>query len=297
MGLNKLFTSILSFAVFIHRRCHTTFNALFAFTLLQCSFQISADIITDNHARVAIIIDDLGNNIDSAQAALDLQGDITYAVLPFTPYGSRVATEAFSTGREVILHTPMANQSGAPLGAGGLTLDMSQDEFKRTFNSALDSIPYITGINNHMGSLLTQHTEPMLWVMEELRRRDMIFIDSLTSPISVARKTAIHSGVPSLSRDIFLDHDQSEEAIDKAFRKMMRIARWQGFAVAIGHPYENTLSYLHNNLGLLKENDIHLISISKMFSHPTPDKWFRIAIVKTVIQLPSPDPNSEQFVY
>lgn len=298
MDYYLLFFLLFSSAVYRVGKHVTVSRLTYTITLIfLLPLQAFADPLEQHQPRVAIIIDDLGNNIRLAEEALGLPGDITYAVLPFTPYGSRVANEAYQNGRDVILHTPMANHSGAPLGEGGLTLNMDHEEFKRTFNSALDSIPHVIGINNHMGSLLTQHSEPMLWVMEELRRRNLFFVDSLTSPISVARKTAIHTGVPSLSRDIFLDHDQNEEAIDKAFRKMIRIARLQGFAIAIGHPYENTLSYLHNNMGLLEENNIHLTPISKMFSPQGPNTWFQFLIVKTVIQLPSPDLNSEQFVY
>ena len=76
--------------------------------------------------RIAIIIDDLGYSYSRGKAITDLPADVTCAVIPFSPHGSRLAERASLAGKEVIVHMPMAAQQQARLDRGGLTLGMQQ---------------------------------------------------------------------------------------------------------------------------------------------------------------------------
>ena len=160
----------------------------------------------DDRPVLVVIIDDLGYRLEAGQRAAALPGKVNLAVLPQTPNGREVARLGLAAGKEILLHTPMSNSNGRPLGRGGLTESMSEAELKSTLARNIDSTPGVRGINNHMGSLLTARREPMTWVMEELAQRGMYYVDSRTTDETVAASVAEEYGVPNLSRKVFLDY-------------------------------------------------------------------------------------------
>lgn len=224
---------------------------------------IDATASTPADKRLVIIIDDMGNNLRRGRQALALPGKLTFAVIPYTPFGTQLAESAHQSGKEVMLHAPMSTIEHLPLGTGGLTPELSQEEFRDTVSAALDMVPHARGINNHMGSELTQRREQMSWLMEELRWQDKYFVDSRTSGRSVAASVAEEFRVPNLSRHVFLDNERTREAIDERFRELLEMADKHGLAVAIGHPYPQTISYLQDILPLLPELGVELVFVSE----------------------------------
>jgi uncharacterized protein len=224
---------------------------------------LSAPAMPSTPARLVIIIDDLGNSFKRGQAALSLPGKLNYAVMPFTPHGKKLASVAVNNGKEVMLHAPMSTQDQLPLGHGGLTPDLSREEFRTALNAALEQFPQIVGINNHMGSDLTQRRPQMAWVMQELRNRDLYFVDSRTSQRSVAARVAQEYSVPNLSRNVFLDNVRKREAVHRQFREAVTRAKSNGLAVAIGHPYQVTIDYLRDALPELEAQGIELALVSE----------------------------------
>lgn len=216
-------------------------------------------------ATLALIIDDLGDRWDYGQRALALPGAVTYAILPGTPYGVRLARLASKEGREVMLHQPMEALEVTALGAGALDSRMSREQFLRTLRTNLDALPEIRGINNHMGSRLTGNPEAMAWLMMELRQRGgLYFVDSRTTADSVARRVARHEGVATVGRDIFLDHVRTTAAIEQQLVRALKLAREQGSAVAIAHPYPETLTLLEAALPRLEQHGVRLVSVSQV---------------------------------
>lgn len=183
-------------------------------------------------------------------------------MLPYTPHASVLAQEARATGKELILHTPMANLQASDPGPGALTPELTRSELQGRLRAALDSLPPVQGLNNHQGSLLTQLAAPMNWVMEVARERGLFFIDSRTTAATVAFQSAQAAGVPALERDVFLDHQLEPAAIAAAFERALRIARRDGVAVVIGHPHPQTLSFLEQALPRLGEQGIGQLSAS-----------------------------------
>ncbi|WP_083264406.1 divergent polysaccharide deacetylase family protein [Pseudohongiella acticola] len=218
--------------------------------------------------RLAIILDDIGYNAEAGERAVNLPGAITYAVLPFTPHGKMLAQMAHDAGKEVMLHAPMSNLAGMALGEGGLTLTLTEAEFTQTLRAAIADIPHIAGVNNHTGSELTAVEQPMQWVMRELKAQDLFFVDSMTTGKSVAARVALENQVPTMKRHVFLDNEASHEAIDREFKRALDIARSQGFAVAIGHPYPETLEYLEQALDDLPALEITLVPASALLTFP-----------------------------
>jgi polysaccharide deacetylase 2 family uncharacterized protein YibQ len=223
-------------------------------------------------ADVAIIIDDLGYSKSLGLAAINIPGNLTYAIIPHSPYAKLLATSAHKKHKEIILHAPMSNIHNHPMGQSGLRDDMSEEDFANTLSDALASVPHITGVNNHMGSLLTQLQLPMEWTMKTLKTNGLYFIDSRTTPASVAWKTAQQFNIASLKRDVFLDHQRDNAFIEEQFERFISIAKRQGYAIAIGHPYPETIEYLKNNIHRLKAHGIRLKTASELVNLYSPNK-------------------------
>lgn len=223
-------------------------------------------------ADVAIIIDDIGYSKRQGLAAIALPGDITYAIIPHSPNAVFLAKQAKAQNKELMLHAPMSNINHHPMGQHGLSESMGEADFTRALTNSIESVPYISGVNNHMGSLLTQKRLPMQWTMRALYERDLYFIDSRTTSQSVAWRTAQQSNVPSLKRDVFLDHERNLEAINEQFNKFIAIAKRRGHAIAIAHPYPETLNYLKHNLARLHTQGINLVPASTLVKRYSPNQ-------------------------
>jgi polysaccharide deacetylase 2 family uncharacterized protein YibQ len=221
-------------------------------------------------ARIAIIIDDLGYQLKAGRRALSLPGEVSFAFLPGAPQARRLAKLAFSDGKEVLLHMPLQAAADAHASEEAnepieIRLDMTRNQVRGALQSALQSVPYAAGINSHRGSLLTQHPGHMQWLMEAIRERDgLYFVDSYTTHKSVALQIAAELNVAAIRRDVFLDPDRSEATIDREFSRLIKIAKQRGTAVAIGHPYETTLTFLEQAIPQLAGHDIELVSVGEL---------------------------------
>ena len=216
--------------------------------------------------RLAVVIDDLGNRLADGHRTVTLPGPVTCAFLPGTPHAPALAELAHRTGKEVILHQPMQSVAGQALGPGAITLDMTRPAMVRTLRANLRALPHVAGMNNHMGSLITRHPGHMTWVAAALREAapGLYFLDSRTSPRTVAERMAREVGVATTRRDVFLDNVRDPEAIRAQLWLAAERARRQGSAVAIGHPYPETLEVLEAELPRLALAGIHLVPASRV---------------------------------
>lgn len=229
------------------------------------TFQANAENL---RPRIAIIIDDLGYERVAGERAIRLPGPLAYAVLPGTPRAKQLADKAHAAGKEVLLHLPLQAQNDRePAEPGALILDMSRSQFSTVFADSIESIPHVSGINSHRGSLLTRHPGHMRWLMDEIvNRGDLFFVDSYTTAESVALQIAREHDVPSMKRDVFLDPDPSADTVEREFSRLKKIAREQGFAVGIGHPYPVTLDFLEAALPALDDEGYDLVSLSELIA-------------------------------
>ncbi len=224
-----------------------------------------------DNPRVAIIIDDLGNVRQAGLRALELPGDITYAVLPHTPHARELAELAYALGKEVMVHLPMAARSGRQMGPGGVAPTSTRQELQTAVRNALDSIPQAAGLSNHMGSLLTSMPDRMEWLMQTLQERPRLyFVDSHTDAQSVAYDAALKLGVKSGRRDVFLDHDRDPEVISAALDQLIAIAKNQGQAIGIGHPYPETMQVLSARLPALAAAGVQFVHASALLETTSP---------------------------
>ena len=236
-----------------------------ALTLLCCltgtahAAPVSAPA-TPHKAYLSLIIDDLGQNLPRDRRVLALPGPVTTAVMPDTPHAAEFSREAHKAGKIVILHMPMDPATG-PF---AWHPDLPVDELEKRLNAAFKAVPYTSGINNHMGSRMTSQPQAMAWLMGNLQQRHKFFVDSRTSAQTVAAAEAQKIGLASVSRDVFLDDVRTEQAISTQLHTAINLARKQGSAVMIGHPYPQTLAVLERELPKLKAQGIDWIDIRQM---------------------------------
>lgn len=254
------------------KKClHKTFTTLF---ILLTSIPALAGPGHDpgvTGPRISIIIDDIGYRWVEDHDALDLPGPLAFSIMPHSPNARLMSRLAVAHGKDVLLHLPMEaleEDKNRFLGPGALTLDMTRGQFLKTLHDDLQSFPNIIGVNNHMGSLLTQFPGQMEWLMKSLRDRGIFYVDSLTSSNSVAGTVARESRVSYQSRDIFLDDEVNVRHINTQFDNLLRIARQRGEAIAIGHPHPETLSVLRQRLAGLGREGVILVSLTELIRKP-----------------------------
>jgi hypothetical protein len=215
-------------------------------------------------SQVAIVIDDMGYRHSDKQA-LTLPGNITYAFLPQTTYAKALAVQANDHNHDVLIHIPMESQQRNRLGPGALTSSMNEQAFKQSLSKSFAEFPFAVGINNHMGSYLTELYKPMTWTMDFLQKNNLLFLDSKTSPHSKAQQAAIDYGVPVKTRHIFLDNQLTKAYIKKQFHQLINFSKQHHNAIGIAHPHPETVSALMTLIPTLKQHGIDLVPLSSLY--------------------------------
>jgi len=195
----------------------------------------------DGRPRLAIIIDDCGQWPVTERGFVDLPFPVTLSVLPHVRYGPAIAHEAEAAGKGVMLHLPMQTMSGQYPGPGTITVAMGDDAIRSEVSGDLAELPEARGVNNHEGSRATADRRVMGDVADVLVRENRFWIDSRTSAASVAADVTRARGIPSASRDVFLDDVDNVTAVETQLREAAARARESGAAIAIGHPRPATL--------------------------------------------------------
>jgi polysaccharide deacetylase 2 family uncharacterized protein YibQ len=216
--------------------------------------------------KVAIIIDDMGSNDNFVSDLLALKYPITLSVLPHQPRSAETAERAYKKGREVMLHLPMEpiDYPTYNPGPGALFTFMTDDEFFAALTGDLAAVPYISGVNNHMGSLLTQDRARMEIVLKEIKRRGLFFVDSKTGPRSIAYETAVNLGVPTAARDVFLDNESDVGKIKACIAELIGKAKKNGRALGICHPRPETIKALKEMERELSGSEVEMVKVKDL---------------------------------
>ncbi len=210
--------------------------------------------------NIVVIIDDMGVDVKRSQRVMDLPANLTLAFLPYAPNVRPMSAAAKAQGHELLIHIPMeAVNSDIGLGGMGLRTRMSAADFDTRLTQILNSFGGYVGVNNHMGSKLTQSEPAMRKVMLALKKRDKFFVDSRTIHTSVAADIAKITGVDTAVRDVFLDHVDTPQGVRDALTKAEHIAKRDGTAIVIGHPKDNTINALTAWLPTLKNKGLKII--------------------------------------
>lgn len=214
---------------------------------------------------ITVVIDDLGIQSDLTDRAIKLD---SFVALSFLPYSSDViwqSTLARAAGHEILLHMPMEplSRSNDP-GPNALFIDLELHEMLSRLRWAFDKVPYAIGLNNHMGSRFTADENSMATVIGEMKARDLLLLDSRTTPKSIAADLADRRDLENLRRDVFLDNDRSKDAIQAQLRLLEKIALERGSGIAIGHPYPETFDVLEKWFNDARSRGFSLVPITQL---------------------------------
>lgn len=218
--------------------------------------------------RVAIVIDDVGQSFEAVEPFLALPLSLSFAVLPFLDRATDVARDLAALGRDVLVHVPMEPCDPATIdGPGFLMASMDGSALAATLAGHLDRVPGAIGANNHMGSHLTTDREAMRAVVAVLADRNLFVLDSRTSADTALLAVAVQAGVPAIRRHVFLDDDPSPGAVRAQVDELLRIAKAQGCAVAVGHPRPTTFDALRELASRL-DAGVRFVPVSRLVSDP-----------------------------
>ena len=220
----------------------------------------------DARGRLAILLDDAGQKLDLLQAAAALPKEIGFAILPFLPKSAETAEALHGSGHEIWLHLPMEPNTypADNPGPGAIMMSMSTTELRTAVHAAIDDVPHAVGVNNHMGSKVTSNLKTMTWIMQELKARDLAFIDSRTTSRTVAEVAAAGLGVPVNRRHVFLDNERDPAAIRRQLAEAVFRCRMEGEIIAIGHLDPVTVEVLAEELPGLAKRGADLVRPSAL---------------------------------
>ncbi|OQX86833.1 hypothetical protein B6D60_05365 [candidate division KSB1 bacterium 4484_87] len=236
-------------------------------TLLAITF-IPSERLVRRMDRMVIIIDDFGYARDEvSNAFLSLNYPVTLSIIPGQRYSRELKNRAVAAQKEVMIHLPMEPLAGEVEHNGFTVMTQMRDEdIARRIEKAVEEIPEAVAVNNHMGSKATADSRVMDVVCRELKKYNLMFVDSRTTSKTVARKSAQRYRLPFLQRMVFLEgKDQREENyITQQFKKAVAIAKKKGYVVVIGHPYSETLHVLQRQLPALESQGVELVPVSRL---------------------------------
>jgi uncharacterized protein len=214
----------------------------------------------DGRPLVAIVIDDLGPDRARTERASALPSPVTLSFLAYADATREEAESARRAGHELLVHVPMEPLDPTiDMGPNGLAASLPREEVLRRLRWNLDRLESYVGINNHMGSRFTADAQAMAPVIDELKARGLMFLDSRTTAATVAARLARAAGVPFAERDVFLDDEASSSAIEHRLADLEAVARRSGTAVAIGHPHDATLAALARWAASLPQKGLVLV--------------------------------------
>ena len=205
--------------------------------------------------KIAIIIDDIGYDKNIAQKFLDLGAVLTFSILPHSTYDKKIARIAHSKGFDVMLHLPMEPNEYPLINPcpGVLLTSISPDQLINQLNEDLDAVPFIKGVNNHMGSKMTTIAPQLYQIFSILKKRKLYFIDSRTTVDTLCRPSAQLLHVSFGQKDVFIDHIPKPDFIREQIHRLIKIAGSHGEAIGIAHPHTATYEVLREMLPELKE--------------------------------------------
>ncbi len=214
---------------------------------------------------IAIVIDDMGVDRRRSPQVIALPGPMTLSFLTYARDLEAQTQAALEAGHELMIHIPMEPGSNTvDPGPNVLRVEDTIEQTLERLRWGLDKFDGYVGLNNHMGSKFTQHRDGVRAVLEEVRDRGLLFLDSRTAAGSVASEIAREIGVPFATRNVFLDHVDEEEEIRKSLAQTERLARKNGAAVAIGHPHDKTIKILAEWLPTVTEKGFMLVPMSEL---------------------------------
>lgn len=247
---------------------------LFYISTATGNFALAEQENSGGKKQVAIVIDDLGNEMAGTEEIINMPVPLTVAVMPFLPSTKTDAERAHQAGHDVLVHLPMEplRANNEALGPGVITTRLSEDEVRKRVREAIDDVPYAVGINNHMGSKATADKRVMNIVLQVCKEKGLFFLDSKTNYWSIVGEVGKQVGVPVLENQLFLDDRSSRSHISKQLKAIRDLLKHQDQCIAIGHvgrPGKNTASVLKESIPEMTK-DADFVTVSKLLKTNRP---------------------------
>lgn len=242
-----------------------------AFMLFRPPKEKKPEITQAKLGKIAIVIDDLGYNLNNLPIFYDIKLPLNVSVLPNLAYSKEVSMDLHKTGMQVILHLPLEPYEKIRLEQNTIEGSMDDAEIIEILHKDIDSVYKISGVSNHMGSKGTADPRVMRLILGELKKRDLYFLDSLVSSKSVCSDMAKKVELGFAKRDIFLDNEEKAEYIKQQISKLKAKARINGHAIGIGHDRKVTLEVLREVMPELDKEGYQFVYVSDLINK-NPDK-------------------------
>jgi polysaccharide deacetylase 2 family uncharacterized protein YibQ len=215
--------------------------------------------------KVAIIIDDMGCNLNAVKELLKINADLTFALLPFQAHTREAAEMFHKANKETLLHLPMEPVSypREKPGEGALFTDMSDEELLLQLKKNIADVPYISGVNNHMGSKFMTDEKKLILIFNELKKKKLFFVDSRTSNDTKAYAAAKKTGLQIAERKIFIDNNRD---YNKIYANLINITKDNDVSprIIIGHPYPETIRALKEATKVLQDKGVSIVPVSEI---------------------------------
>lgn len=217
-------------------------------------------------ARLAIVIDDLGEASARLDAFHPISGHLTMSVLPRLPNSMKDVQGVVQMKQELLLHQPMEPlASDLDPGPGAIYGWMGKEEVEGILQENISFFPpALVGMNNHMGSLITQDDEIIAWVLDYLQEQGLFFLDSSTAAESVVPALARQRGMPTLTNHLFLDNVDEYQYIKEMLQRAGWMALERGYLIAIGHARVNTAWAIQASIPFFEAQGIQLVHLSSL---------------------------------
>lgn len=215
-------------------------------------------------AFAAIVLDDWGYNKKNVDLLFGIKQPITLAVLPNLPYSKMIAKEARKRGYQVVLHLPLEPRSNKPLEKGTICTWMAKDKIVDLFSKAYEAVPNAEGVSNHMGSKATEDPKVMGTIFEQMKKRNLFFLDNYSTHKTVCKKVSYKCNLKFASRDVFLDNEDDQKKIKRNLSELVKKAKAKGFAVGVGHDKRNTILAIKDFIPEFEKANVKIVKLSEL---------------------------------
>lgn len=239
-------------------------ESLILFFLYKRSSVYKIRLLRSRKPKIAIIIDDWGYNNKNFEYLSGIKQPFTVAVLPGHKYSEEVCIKASKNKKEILLHLPMQPKKNMPVEKNTIKKNMSENEIIYVLNKALSETKYVTGINNHEGSAVTEDKRIMGILIKFLKEKGMFFVDSKTSDNTVGFSLAFKNNVPAAIRDVFLDNKKEKNYILEQMNLLKKIAKKKGYAIGIGHCNSVTLKTIADEIDNIEKQNFEFVYVSEI---------------------------------
>ncbi len=219
--------------------------------------------VPEGNAKVVLVIDDLGIVKGATREMIDMDVPLTLSFLPYASGIAKQVDDAYSKGHDILVHIPMEPKGKADPGPHALLSSTSGRVQLENIDYNLSQFSNFIGVNNHMGSQFTEDAEAVDRLLGVIKDKGLLVLDSKTTPNSQLENRAREKGIPVTNRDVFLDNERDHDYILGQLTKLEHMAKSNGTALAIGHPYSQTISALKQWIPTLKEKGITIVPISQ----------------------------------